>query len=299
MAIGEIKKDVLLIVLVALIVGISGCTIPFLPSEEPKTAIAGTEGLRIEYFGADVEFPVPNQPINIEAVVKNVGDAVATDVTGTPYLLAWSEYTGEKTCAASLNPPNPEINREGEECKIKWEVTTPADVKEPQTYDAGVSITYKYETRTLITVYALSKDRYVKKREAGEAIPTIKSIVNSDAPIHVEARMQDVLKLGSKDIPITLIFRNVGTGNVKYENYRYQLDKVSAKVKGLDITLDASDCDTVYMRGGREGSCQLLLDLSSYGPPTYHELKIPIEITTEYTYTITAETKITVHPTLE
>jgi len=36
MAIGEIKKDVLLIVLVALIVGISGCTIPFLPSEEPK-----------------------------------------------------------------------------------------------------------------------------------------------------------------------------------------------------------------------------------------------------------------------
>ena len=285
-------------ILIFLIIAISGCTIPFYQTEEPKT-VAGNEGLRIESFGPDVEFPVPNQPINIEVIVKNVGDAVAKNVKASPYLLAWSDYTGEKTCASSLNPPNPEINREGEECKVKWSVTTPSDVKEPQTYDVGVSVTYEYETNTLITVYALSEERYVKKREAGEPIEMVKSIVNSDAPIHVEARMQNVLKLGSKDIPITLIFKNVGNGNVKYENYRYKLDSVSAKVKGLGINLDTSDCTTVFMRGGREGSCQIKLDLSSYGPPTYHELKIPIEVITTYTYTINAETKMTVHPTLE
>ena len=33
----------------------------------------------------------------------------------------------------------------------------------------------------------------LKKREAGEPIPTIKSIVNSNAPIHVEARMQNMI----------------------------------------------------------------------------------------------------------
>jgi hypothetical protein len=295
------RSNILVAILISLIIAISGCTMPqFFPSEKPETTPAGTQGLRIESFGPDVEFPIPNQDVYIEVVVKNVGDAVATDIKGTPYLLAWEDYKGEKSCATNLNPPNPEINREGEECSIKWKVTTPSDIKEPQTYNAGVSISYKYETKTLITVYALSETEYVKKREAGEQIPTVKSIVNSDAPIHVEARMQDVLKLGGdKEIPITLIFKNVGNGNVKYENYRYKLDDVSAEVKGLGITLDDSDCDEVFMRGGKEGSCQVTLDLSAYGPPTYNELKIPIEVTTKYTYTITTETKITVHPTLE
>ena len=157
----KINIGFLAVILMA-IVGVSGCTIPFYQPEEPKT-VAGNEGLRIESFGPDVEFPVPNQSINIEVIVKNVGDAVAKNVKASPYLLAWSDYTGEKTCASSLNPPNPEINREGEECKVKWSVTTPSNIKEPQTYDVGVSVTYEYETNTLITVYALSEERYVKK----------------------------------------------------------------------------------------------------------------------------------------
>lgn len=290
-----IYNKISVVFLIGLVIAMSGCTTPWESGKEPAMA-AGTQGVMIEYFGSDVEYPVPDQSINIEARVKNIGSANATDVNGKPYLLAWSEYTGTKNCSSTeLKQPNPEMGREGEECTVKWSLKTPKDITETQTYDAGVHITYGYETTTLTTVYAFSDSEYVKLKERGETIPTVKDIKNSNAPIHVEVRMQNVLKTGNKDIPITLIFRNVGDGNVNYDDYRYKLDSVSAKIKGLSINIATTDCDTVYMKGGKEGSCTATLDLSTV---TDNELKIPIEITTKYKYTTSAETKITVHPKL-
>jgi len=291
-----IYNKISVVFLMGLVIVMSGCTTPWGSGEKEPTMAAGTQGVVIEYFGPDVEYPVPDQNIDIKVRVKNVGGAEATEVKGTPYLLAWSNYTGTKECSSTkLEQPNIEMGKEGEECTVKWSLKTPKDITETQTYDAGVHIIYKYKTTTLATVYAFSDSEYVKLKERGETIPTVKDIKNSNAPIHVEIRMQNVLRTGNKDIPITLIFRNVGNGNVKYEDYRYKLDKVSAEIKGLGIDITTTDCDTVYMKGGKEGSCTASLDLSSV---TNDELKIPIKITTEYTYTTSAETKITVHPKL-
>jgi hypothetical protein len=305
MVVQKIKKEFLTVILVGLVIAISGCTMPqFFPSEKPETTPAGTQGLRIESFGPDLDFLVTNQPFSIEAVIKNVGGATAKNIKGTPYLLAWKDYKGEKSCAASLNPPNPELNREGGTCTLKWSVKSPeANILEPETYRAGVRVSYDYSTITTANIYAISDKRRIALAERGEPIPKVKLVQNSNAPVHVDVKVEDVIIIpssGTRNVPVTLVVKNVGNGNVKYDEstYHYVVTRVDPEVNIAGVSIsDDSDCtDGVYLRGGEEGSCSFTLSVSS---TTQDEIIIPIKITTDYTYEITKEAVITLNPRLE
>ena len=283
------NKEILGVLLVSIIVLISGCTMPFGGGGEKQTTMAGTQGLTILYFGPDVEYPVSGQSINLEARIKNVGDAVAKNVEGEIYLLSWGSTSIAK--GADLNPPDPEVGREGEEDRLTWRVKAP-NVTKTQTYDAGVHVRYDYTTTTVATIYAFSRTEYRKRMERREPIPKVKNIVNSNSPVHVDVRIQNILKTGSTDVPITLVFKNVGGGNVEYNAHTKHYIIKRATVKIGDTT---KECSNITMKGGREGYCTVRVDV----PSTSDEVKLPIEITTSYQYEISAETKISVHPEFE
>ena len=300
------NKEILALLLVSLVVLVSGCTMPFGGGGEKQTATAGTQGLIIEYFGPDLEYVVSNQQLAIEARVKNIGDSKATNIKGKPYLLAWDGYSGERDCSVSeLEPPNPEINREGGSCTVKWNnVNSPSEkIVEPEIYQAGVKISYDYTTTTTAKIYAISDKRRIALMERGEPLPTVKNIQNSNAPIHVEVRVEDVIIIpssGSRDVPVTLVIKNVGNGNVRYDTntYHYVVDKVTPSVEAAGVSIvDASDCeDGVYLRGGKEGTCDFKLRVTSSASD---EIVMSIKVTTEYNYEITRETTIAVNPRLE
>jgi hypothetical protein len=288
MEIHIIKKEFLAAVLIGLVVAISGCTI--WPTPTPQQAVtAGTQGLKITYFGPDVEYPVPGQEIYLEAKVENIGDMKATNVNGELYLTTW-DSTIEDNCD-ELRPPNPELGKEGETCTIKWKVTTPKQIERTETYDIGAHITYKYTTKTTATVYAFSESEYIKMMEAGEEIPKLKNIKNSNGPVHVDVRVQNVLKTGST-ASITLDFNNVGGGNVEYDGdkHYYVINKATVKINDVE----KASCENIHLKGGDQGSCTVNIDI-----PSGDQLKLPIEILTEYTYEISADTKVAVHPLLE
>ncbi len=285
------KNEILAVLLMTLVVLVSGCTMPDFLGGGGETPVAtGTQGLAITYFGPDVEFPTPGQSIYIEARVKNVGEVEATNIGGDLYLTTWSS-SKESSCT-KLKPPNPEIGRDGEECILKWKVTTPTGITRKETYDIGAHITYGHSTKTVATVYAFSEGEYIKRMEAGQTIPTVKEIKNSNAPIHVDVRIQNVLKTGSSNVPVTLIFRNVGGGNVKFDSIKryYIIDKATAKINEVTV----GSCSNIHLRGGREGSCSININV-----PAGKELKLPIEIKTEYIYETSGITKVTVNPMLE
>ena len=289
MEIQKLKKEFLAVMLIGLVVAVSGCTIPIGQGEEPKTSMAGTQGLRITYFGPDVQYPVSGQSITLEATVKNVGGSTAENIQGKLYLLGWAD-TSTQT-GGSLRAPDEEIGREGEETTLRWTQSAP-NVTSTQTYDAGVHIQYDYTTNTVATVYAFSREEYRKRMERGESIPKVQNVVNSDAPVHVDVRVQNILRTGSTDVPITLMFNNVGGGNLEYNNSKkqYIIRKATVEVGNTTKT-----CPGITMRGGSTGSCTIKVDI----PGGRDEVKLPIEITTEYTYEVSQETKITVHPEFE
>ncbi len=278
-----IYNKISVVFLMGLVIAMSGCT----DTGGESTIAAGTQGLNIEYFGPDVEYPVSGQDITLETRLRNIGGVEASNVESTIYLLSWDTRNSQNACTQGLRPPNAEIGRDGEECKITDDTTAP-EVTETQTYDVGVHINYDYSTNTVATVYAFSENEYVKKMEANQAIPKVKNVKNSNAPIHVEVRVQNVLKTGGT-VPITLIFRNVGGGNVKYENQHYVIDTADVHINGNFL----DSCPPINMKGGREGSCTVQVDI-----PAGEEVKLPIEIITSYTYVTSAETKIVVHPKL-
>ncbi|OYT42701.1 MAG: hypothetical protein B6U88_02920 [Candidatus Aenigmarchaeota archaeon ex4484_56] len=284
-------KEILALLAICAIIAVSGCTFQ-LPGQQQTTPVAaGTQGLIIESFGPNVEYPVPDQSVDIEARIKNVGDAVAENIDGELYLLSW---TSSKTNnCGSLSQPDPEIGREGAECTISWRVETPEVVDKTEDYEVGAHIFYDYMTTTVATVYAFSQDEYIKRMERGETIPTVRDIRNSNGPIHVDVRVQKVLRIpdtGTSNVPITLVFKNVGGGNPEYNaaDHHYVLESATVDVLGSKVSCDSP----IVMRGGNEGTCTVNIDLSSQSTG---ELKIPITVTTKYRYEISKETKITVH----
>ncbi|MCK4730606.1 MAG: hypothetical protein KAT28_04770 [Candidatus Aenigmarchaeota archaeon] len=278
-----IYNKISVVFLMGLVIAMSGCT----TDGGGESAIAaGTQGVMIEYFGPDVEYPVSGQDITLETRLRNIGGAEASNIESTIYLLSWATTNKQNACTSGLRPPNAEIGRDGEECKVTDDTTAP-EVTETQTYDVGVHIDYDYTTTTVATVYAFSENEYVKKMEANQNIPKVKSLKNSNAPIHVDVRAQNVLKTGST-VPITLIFKNVGGGNVKYEDQHYLIDSAT-----ITAGSNTQTCSDIRMKGGREGSCTVQVAI-----PAGEEVKLPIEVTTSYTYVTSAETKIVVHPKL-
>lgn len=289
MELQNLKKEFLAVMLIGLVVTVSGCTMPDTGDDGDTTSEAGTQGLRTTYFGPDVEYPVSEQDIALEATIKNVGDSEATNINGELYLLDWADTSDQS--GGSLRAPDEEIGREGEETTLKWTQPAP-EVTSTQTYDAGVHVEYDYTTNTVATVYAFSREEYRKRMERGESIPKVQNVVNSDAPIHVDVRVQNILRTGSTDVPITLEFKNVGGGNLEYNNDKKQYIIREATIEVGDTT---ETCSDITMRGGSEGSCTINVDI----PEGRDEIKLPIEITTDYTYEVSQETKITVHPEFE
>ncbi|MCK4730609.1 MAG: hypothetical protein KAT28_04785 [Candidatus Aenigmarchaeota archaeon] len=279
-----LHNKISVVFLMGLVIAMSGCT---LDSGGESIIAAGTQGVYIEYFGPDVEYPISDQDITLETRLRNVGGAEASNIDSTLYLLSWDTINSQNACASGLKPPNAEIGRDGEECKVTDDTTTP-EVTETQTYNVGVHIDYDYTTTTVATVYAFSENEYAKLKERGETIPTVKDIKNSAAPIQIEVRVPNVLKTDDP-VPVTLIFRNVGDGNVRYDDQHYIIDTAEVRINGEYL----DTCRDIRMKGGRERSCTVQMDI-----PAGEEVKLPIKIITSYTYVISAETKIVVHPPL-
>lgn len=279
------KKDFLALSLICLVVMLSGCI-----NEETSTTMAGTSGVMIESFGLDLEHPFPGQTVNLEARVRNIGDAQATNIQGELYLLGWVS-SSSSTCG-NLDQPNEEIGREGQECTLSWTVTTPTNIEQTQTYDVGAHIYYGYKTKTVTEIYAFSEAEFAKRMESGETITTlstVKNTQNSDAPIHVNVRVQNVLKTGSSNVPITLEFTNVGGGNVRYDSssHYFVIDSATVRINSQTV----GSCSNIHLKGGRTGTCSVNINV-----PSGDELKLPIEVDTFYTYETSAETKIVVYP---
>jgi len=290
---GELLAGVLLLMLVFF----SGCT---LPGQTTQTTTVAGQGLTIEDFGAGHNYVYGGDTTEtIEVKVRNNGDQDIQTVTATPYLLAWPNYSGDKTCATALLKPNAELNRLGSPCTMKWTVTVPSVTKQ-ETFKAGVRVKYLYTTTTTAKVYALTSGMYAGLMERGTDVRSIQDQVYGSGPIQVDVLVDNVLIYGSgnNQLPVTIKFTNIGqgypagTGDRDFSITSVSVDASSAVTQ---ISADTTQCNNVRMRQGLTGDCVMTLNVGSYSG---QELEVPIKVTAHYTYVAEQETSIVVNPSL-
>jgi len=303
------NKEILALLLVSLVVLVSGCTMPFGGGgEEQATPGPGTKGVVIESFTSDIDYIVGDgtQKIDLKLTARNIGSEIAKDIKVRGQRLSWSGFLTEKDCATELEPPNPEINKEGQICVVTWEDLTVPEVKKVQDYTATAILSYDYKTTATSNAYVIKNWKLQAMKEAGETIPRTEPTVNSDAPVQLEFRFSEdpliAKEDGNRTVAGTLIIRKVGTGNLEYDKTarRYKIDSIKIEDPSISgITIDSGTCSgVVNMRGDREGECNFKVNIDGSKLPS-DIVKVPLKAIANYTFVVGKDLILTVHPKLE
>jgi len=296
------QAKIFVLPLALMIIFFSGCT---LPGQQTTSTVTG-QSLTIESFAPEYNYVAGGDDLDIVLKVRNTGGRDINGVRAEPYLLAWSGYTGTETCTTTpLYKPNPEINRLGSPCTLKWQNVQVPEVSKEETFQVGTKVEYDYATEATATVYALTANMYNGYMERGEDVRSVKTVDSGTGPILIDVKVDDVLIYGSgnNNLPVTLVFTNTGgstgkgypKGSTDREFEIESVDVSADSASGIS-TVDTSDCQNVRMRGGTTGDCTIQLSVGS--GTTSSELIVHLKITAEYTYVEPVETYITVHPSL-
>lgn len=196
---------------VALVVILSGCIGP-----GGTVRYSATDGILITEFSSDYDRYSKNEPISVNIEIENVGGTTARN---TIIEILGATWTNVQPCGPwELAPPDlsisPPLRGDVKACNriIQPFTQLPEGIEFPIQLIARV--TYDYRSNGAINIPVLSKEFYTYNIRENRPLPKTHNVTNSMGPIHIDldARLPIIVDSPMTEIPINVIFKNVGSG---------------------------------------------------------------------------------------
>jgi hypothetical protein len=207
---GKGNEIILAILAISIVIAISGC----ITTTEVK--VSSTDGIMITEFSADYDRYSSKEPISVSIEIENVGGTTARN---TIVEILGATWTNVNPCGPwDLKPPDltvsPPLRGDVKACNriISPFTQLPEGVEFPIQLIART--TYDYKSNGAIQVYVFSRDFYTYNIRENKPIPTSYNVSNSRGPIHIDldARLPLIVSSPGDEIPVNIIFKNVGSG---------------------------------------------------------------------------------------
>lgn len=303
-----ILKLLVLIIPIAGVMFVSGCTTPGVGSSGP--------GLVVLNWEPDHSVVESYDDVQIRLKMQNHGGEEAYNVRAMLTVLTfggdeWVLRNGapEVFVADYMVPPNPRYNTEGETQELIWYLNAPVLPEGiTQTYSPGVRVFYDYLTTAVKPITVVSEDALRQLQDTGGSLPTGPS-QHSGGPLSVSVTTGKHIKVGDKlirEFPITIYIENTGGGipywgatqSMSYygipEEEEYWVNLAIQLPPGLEFATcqeySGSGSPVQLFKGkSAEVTCKLAIPV----PPAVAQ-EGTIKLNVEYSYAIDRSTSITV-----
>lgn len=196
---------------ITLVVLLSGCISP-----RGGVRISSTDGIMITEFSSDYDRYSKREPISVNIEIENVGGTTARN---TVVEILGATWTTVSSCGPwELAPPDlsisPPLRGDVKACNriIQPFAQLPEGVEFPIQLIARV--VYDYRSNGAINIPVLSKEFYAYNVRENRPVPKTYNVSNSMGPIHIDldARLPIIIDSPMTEIPVNVIFKNVGSG---------------------------------------------------------------------------------------
>ena len=200
---------ILAILAISIVIAISGCV-------TTEVKVSSTDGIMITEFSTDYDRYSSKEPISVSVEIENVGGTTARN---TIVEILGATWTNVNPCGPwDLKPPDltvsPPLRGDVKACNriISPFTQLPEGVEFPIQLIART--TYDYKSNGAIQVYVFSREFYTYSIRENKPIPTSYNVSNSRGPIHIDldARLPLIVSSPGDEIPVNVIFKNVGSG---------------------------------------------------------------------------------------
>jgi hypothetical protein len=314
-------KGAIPLVFLALIISISGCTIP------GTNYIIPFPGFDVTSFENDVIIisslqAIPSevsatQQVRLLASIVNQGSKEFSDETQTGintgtrgdievtlYDYCSPLFKLVKKCGTDLNPSNGDCSVQTlypkETKQVEWILDANPDIKLPTSCDFKVSVSYPYKTNGLTTIHFINSKEMQRQIEDGSFQTKNSEIVLGEGPIKAWFDIRDQQPIptdsGSPSyIPVLLKLENKGGG--------FLASKINIpKPDTSDLKINESACefkegmnDVELIQGEKSLYCEIEnikdADVSK-------ETKKQLIVEIEYDYEFRSQTKVNVEPSI-
>jgi len=236
----------LLIVLLPVLIAVSGCIIPGLPS------LGGSAGSGLAILAFEPAFPrvYSDEPVEFRLRVQNTGSVDARDVT--PKIIGLETWDREAdTCNRwdKISAAVPSIGAPGETANCKWTFVAP-DVPRglSTTYSPTVRLYYSYSTSVVKSIFLASSKELRLMKDRGDA-PPAQTTSQTSGPVQINVKTDTPVRVWGDSVtfPITITINNAGGGvicpSVSDCESNQNLNKLRIEVRS-DSDIVISDCDT-------------------------------------------------------
>ncbi len=302
-------------VVLSLTVFSSGCI-----GEKNKTpTIMSTDGVIIKQFYTDYDTYESTEKIPLYLEVENVGGTTAENVKVDILGASWTSNacpgeSGTASCpqplATELPPPDKTTGEKGGRVVKSWKIDPFSDLPEGVDYTGELTarVLYDYKSNGEVDIYVINKKYYRTLKTQGKTLPTIKSMKNSDGPIHLSIDTaglpiivdDSVTSSNPKEFQIRLYIKNVGSGlPIKKKGSDGEEGKITVNIRAFgkvgnsDVNLVSCEGENKFTKNGdwlsgdvilrRGGSALVICTIKLESHP---ELYTPISIImkTDYRY---------------
>ena len=272
------------------------------PTDEIRKGTAS--GLVIKDFGPDLPEIFSGDSVTFTALVENIGEEDATDVSAKLYGLGtdWSWTTGYMTITSSIPRAQPSMGVPGGQDSATWDVTSPPNLKVDKEYTAKMRLKYSYKTTASGSIKVYDSDYLgtITQEEARRITTTsgLESWTVTNSPITIElagAARPFIIKDTDLDATISVLISNRGQGypfDSVEKDRKITIDHITVNKIACTNTIDTEP--TLPRTGKKSVSCKFTID----SDVTEEFTTIPIEVVLTYNYYIDSSASVKVLQTL-
>jgi len=204
------SEKILAVFIISVVVAVSGCI------GTNQITVSSTDGIMVTEFTTDYDRYSSKEPISVSVEIENVGGTTARNTIVEILGVTW---TNVNPCGPwDLRPPDltvsPPLRGDVKACNriISPFTQLPEGVEFPIQLIART--TYDYKSNGAIQVYVFSREFYTYSIRENKPIPTSYNVSNSRGPIHIDldTRLPLIVSSPGDEIPVNVIFKNVGSG---------------------------------------------------------------------------------------
>ncbi len=285
------KHIVALLMLVALVVAVSGCT-------DNSGTSGSASGVIIKSFSPDISEIFSGDDVTFSLSVENIGEGNARNVHAKIFGLGtdWARNDDVDKSIGFLEKRQSDIDAPGGTGDIQWSVTSPANLKVDNTYTAGVRLYYDYTTTAMASVKIYNNEYIQSNPTEAQSIMSSSGVATfavTDAPVTITLKglARPLIYRGDGQMgSITITLSNIGQGKPYHsseDDMTVTISKVSVNNQPCTANLDGTTAK-LPRAGEKSLTCQFTLPaIDSYST-------LPVEVQLEYTYFMDSSASISV-----
>lgn len=265
-------------------------------------------GISIIDFSPDLDRVGGDTTINIDLLVENVGEGVASFIIAElvgldDWTISTSTPREQRLVTTNTLKPNELAPTDfvhgikGEQGLFTWTVTSPKKQFD-QNYDFSVKVSYTYITKSTILLQAVGLNYFktLSKEQQAELQQGIISVSTTQGPFEVSAKTQSTFLGQSTTLPVEIEIKNVGSGRTFYGPGLRQVTRESLDIVLVDVKAENTRCSQqLRLSSGKSGKFVCRIDTTNVDTIK----TVSLDVTLTYSYFIEKISSITVLKSLE